>query len=288
MEERSTKFTLLLTGIFLLCLLVLAAILKPERTKESSLPSTTSTTPVSQAKPAIAAEGPAQPSDDLHGMLPPPSQFDASKQVPAGSEGEHPHNFMVLPKISNRQEVFPRCRLKPDVSNDGDSFSVLTGAAEHRFCLYFVNAPDTIGGSMKETQDQSKYFDKLTEQQLASVAQVAKKRVIDILTRKPTFDVITRWEPAPEESPKGETTYRAFVIVETDDGELENLATILVNEGLASICKSKEPLPDGTTPADYIKKLWNVQTQARSKGLGAWKLGDRHDANAMQVKYETR
>lgn len=277
MEERGTKFSLLVTGIFLLGLLVLAAILKPNRSPENTIVANNDKTqPVANpATPAVVTPTSTQT------MLPPPVRNKPAVPSPMIEPEETPS----VPAERVRQQILTDCRLKTDNSNDGDSFSVLTNSCEYRFSLYYIDAPDMNLGSLQEMKSHSAYFGNLSEQNLRTVARNAQQYVAKILAHR-KFDVITRWERAPEESPNHEITCRAFIYFKNNEGEIINLATLLVNEGLATICAVNEQLPDGTKADDFIADLQSLETEAYTKKRGAWQFQSEMN-HVAPVKYST-
>ncbi len=267
MEERSTKFSLLVTGIFLLGLLILAAILKPSRAPESS--------PTSANVPKVSgSESPVAPPSQQ--MLPPPPR-DGRLPVPPPGVADTPS----VPAEKARQQILTNCRLKPDVSNDGDSFTVMTRSCDYRFSLYFVDAPDLPLDS-KQISAQTAYFG-LTEEQLRLVARSGKEFITKVLSDR-SFDVVTRWERAPEEAPNKEVTCRAFVFLTARTGEPTNLATLLVEQGLATVCSSQEPLPDHSTTETFLADLQLLEQRAIAQKRGAWQYAS---SNTTQVRFIT-
>ncbi len=287
MEQRSTKFSLLVTGIFLIGLLALAAILKPTRPNESSAMATSA---VQQTAALQAAPQPTQQ------MLPPPPR-SGHPPVPAPALARSDEAPSV-PEMKARQQILTQCKLKADQTNDGDSFIVTTRSGEYRFSLYFVDAPELNRGSIEQFAAHRAYFGYFADQQedhLRAVAQSAKKYVSEVLANR-TFDVVTRWERSPEESPQREITCRAFLYLTADNGEPTNLASLLVAKGLATICASTEALPDRTPPEVFQAELQRIEQTAIAQKLGAWQFSDpisnEHAATwhtpTAQAKYITR
>lgn len=282
MEERGAKSSLLVTGIFLLVLLVLAAILRPNKDTsrtDRTLTSTGSSTPP-VARVVADAESLAQPSTQI--MLPPPNRGSAAVPKARVIEEDAPE----MPKEKKRQQILTNCKLKPDVSNDGDSFSVLTRSGEYRFSLYFIDAPDINFGTLQDMKNHSAYFGNLSEENLRTVSRDAQQYVAKLLQNR-KFDVVTRWERAPEESPNREVTCRAFICFRDDEGRVVNLAALLVEQGLATICATNETLPDGTAADNYITKLQKVEEVAYNQHRGAWYYQSAA-GSVTPVRYRTR
>jgi endonuclease YncB( thermonuclease family) len=283
MEERGTKFSLMVTGIFLLGLLILAALLRPDRKPETTPEASATTVQTATNKPVVGTAQPAATLGSQH-MLPPPAR--GAGAAPFQRSGQHLEQGPSVPEEKARQQILTECRLKDDHSNDGDSFSVLTRSGEYRFALYYVDAPDTNGGSVEQLQSHSGYFGNLTEQNLRNLARESKEYVRQILANR-KFDVVTRWERAPEESPNQEITARAFIFLDSTNGEKVSLSTLLVHEGLATVCLSQEMLPDGKTPDEYIADLQRLEQQAISQNRGGWRLREGNE-HVSPVKYQTR
>ncbi|MBP7951770.1 MAG: hypothetical protein KA004_19160 [Verrucomicrobiales bacterium] len=260
-EQHSTKFSLLVTGIFLLCLLILAAILKPKRSPEAAAAPERTTTPT----PAVAQA--TAPASQPQTPLPPPP-------LPAPGDASQPSAADVpsVPAERSKLQILTNCRLKEDPTNDADSFCVQTKSGDYRFSLYFVDAPDTGGSQMEATQVQCRYFGELSEQELRKVAQDAKLFMMEKL-RNSTFDVVTRWERSPEESQNQEVTCRAFIFLRGQD-DITRVADLLVQNGFAMLCEAKEVLPDYTTPDNYLELLKKFEQIAMNTRRGAWGLSE--------------
>jgi endonuclease YncB( thermonuclease family) len=281
MEERSTKFSLLVTGIFLLGLLILAAILKPNRASESSAgPGNV----VAKTNGTNGLTAPAAiPAPLSQQMMPPPPRDGVHPPIPA--PGFRREEAPSVPEEKARQQILTNCKIKVEAANDGDSFSILTRSGEYRFSLYFVDSPELNLGSIEQVRAHSAYFGNLTEEQLRNVARSAKEYVAKVLADR-TFDVVTRWERAPEESPNHEITCRAFVYLTARSGEPTNLATLLVQEGLATVCSSNETLPDGTSAGTFLGDLQVLEQKAIATKKGAWQYSAAQQ-NTTPVRYIT-
>lgn len=282
MEERGAKFSLLVTGIFLLVLLVLAAIFRPNTDTSRTDRNLTSsgTTPPPVARTVGETEMVTAPSTQT--MLPPPKRGTAAVPKARVVEDVAPE----MPKEKTRQQILTNCKLKPDISNDGDSFSVLTRSGEYRFSLYFIDAPDINFGTLQDMKNHSAYFGDLSEENLRTVSRDAQQYVAKVLQNR-KFDVVTRWERAPEESPNREVTCRAFICFRDDEGRVVNLASLLVEQGLATICATNESLPDGTDADRYITKLQKVEELAYNQHRGAWYFQSAV-GSVTPVRYRTR
>ena len=284
MEERSMKFSLLVTGIFLLGLLVLTAILKPSRSPSTELTASQEMTPEVPTVAAVAAVAPAL--TNRQPMLPPPSR-NLAPVPPPSTPGE------AVPSVSEEkatQQVLTHCTLKPDSGNDGDTITAGTRSGQYRFSLYFVDVPDLDVESFHQLQAHSTYFGNLSEQDMRTVATEAEAYVTSVLSHR-TFDVVTRWERAPEESHQQVITSRGFVFIESKDGAMVNLASLLVERGLATVCQSTEPLPDGTPATEYLQRLQALEKAAMAAKRGAWRFSPAVTMTSAQIRpatYQTR
>lgn len=275
------KFSLLVTGIFLLGLLVLTAILKPSRSSSSEAIATTEPTPQIQAVAPVAPNATSRQA-----MLPPPSRDLAPVPVPVQPGDAIPS----VPEEKMAQQVLTNCTLKPDGGNDGDTMTVGTRSGQYRFSLYFVDVPDLGAESFHQMQAHSAYFGNLSEQDMRTVASEAEAYVTSVLSHR-TFDVVTRWERAPEESHLQVITSRGFVLIESKEGAMVNLASLLVERGLATVCQSSEALPDGTPAAEYLERLQALEKSAMTAKRGAWRFSPSVIMTSAQVRpatYQTR
>jgi endonuclease YncB( thermonuclease family) len=193
----------------------------------------------------------------------------------------------MVPAEKARQQILTNCHLRPDAANDGDSFCVTTKSGEYRFSLYFVDAPDLNLGGIEQVRAHSAYFGNLTEEQLHLVARSAREYVVRELADRP-FDVITRWERAPEESPNHEVTCRAFVYLNSHSGEPMNLSALLIQEGLATVCSCDEALPDRCPGDTFLNDLRNYEQRAIGLKKGAWQFAAVNQVtNTTPVRYIT-
>jgi endonuclease YncB( thermonuclease family) len=88
-----------------------------------------------------------------------------------------------------------------------------------------------------------------------------KKRKLSPAALQRPFTIQTRWRKV-----FGPTRYYACVF--TADGN--DLAELLVRNGLARIYGTRTPLPDGTDSRTYLATLKDLEQQAKSAGLGGW------------------
>jgi endonuclease YncB( thermonuclease family) len=156
-------------------------------------------------------------------------------------------------------ERFDGCVLAPDEWTDGDSFRVrLPDGRLETFRLYFVDTTEsrTLG---KRSDEQAAYFG-LTRADAVKLGKEATAFTAAALQRP--FTIQTRWRPV-----YGSPRYYAFVF--TADGN--DLAELLVRNGLARIYGTRTPLPDGRDSRTYLATLAGLEQQAKSAGLGGWR-----------------
>ncbi len=156
-------------------------------------------------------------------------------------------------------ERFDGCLLAPDEWTDGDSFRVrlLDGRLE-TFRLYFVDTTESRTRG-KRSDEQAAYFG-LTRAGAVKLGKEAKGFTAAALQRP--FTIVTRWRRV-----FGPTRYYAFVF--TADGN--DLAELLVRNGLARIYRTRTPLLGGRDSRTYLATLAGLERHARSAGLGGWR-----------------
>jgi endonuclease YncB( thermonuclease family) len=156
-------------------------------------------------------------------------------------------------------ERFDGCVLTPDEWTDGDSFRVrLPDGRLETFRLYFVDTTESRSRG-RRSEEQAAYFG-LTRADAIKLGKEAKAFTAAALQRP--FTIQTRWRRV-----FGPTRYYAFAF--TADGN--DLAELLVRNGLARIYGTRTPLPDGRDSRTYIAFLRRLENQAKSAGLRGWR-----------------
>ncbi|MCH7227016.1 helix-hairpin-helix domain-containing protein [Haloferula sp. A504] len=161
---------------------------------------------------------------------------------------------------------------------DGDSFRIRTGAGtEHTVRLY---GADCIEATINDTTDarrlraQRRYFGlsgyggspQASIQYAKQLGMQATDRREELL-EKP-FTVHTAFADA-----RGDGKFRRiYGFVTTADGE--DLAAVLVSEGLARAYGVYRETPGGKHADDYRAQLADLELLAARKGRGAWQLTD--------------
>ena len=107
----------------------------------------------------------------------------------------------------------------------------------------------------KRSDEQAAYFG-LTRAQAVTLGKVAKDFTAQALAQP--FTIQTRWRKV-----YGSPRYYAMVYTATG----EDLAALLVKDGLARIYGTKTPLPNGQTSRQYLNGLAIVERMARNKRI---------------------
>ena len=151
--------------------------------------------------------------------------------------------------------------------NDADSFRVrLPGKDEHVIRLYYVDAPETSFSGTESVRrrvlEQSRYFGLEEPRQVVHFGREAAAFVKDTL--KNPFTVHTALARAPGRSKKP----RIYAMVHTSDGE--DLAKLLVENGLARAHGIRRALPNQTPASEYSAVLADLEIAAGLKRAGIW------------------
>jgi endonuclease YncB( thermonuclease family) len=162
------------------------------------------------------------------------------------------------PAAAKPFERFDRCTLEPDEWTDGDSFRVrLPDGRLETFRLYYNDTTESRSRG-KRSDEQAAYFG-ITHGEAVELGKVAKEFTARALAKP--FTIQTRWRAV-----FGPSRYYSFVF--TADGE--DLAELLVRNGLARIYGTRTPLPDGRDSRQYLAALATWEEQAKSARLGGW------------------
>ena len=174
------------------------------------------------------------------------------------------------PQREETWKVLKECQLAPNVSNDGDSFHVVTKEGqEHVFRLYMLDTAETSYEFPERVAAQAKDFDTTEAKTVTGglVASVVTKKLLGA----GNFTVKTQGEDARGRSAGG----RTYAVVELSNGE--DLGSILLKLGLARSYGKVAPEATGKQrrldipePEDYEK----LQARAKSSKVGIWGKGD--------------
>lgn len=187
------------------------------------------------------------------------------KEIPPQADSSSPRSE----SFDSRYEKYDGCRLVKDRRNDGDSFKVeFPDGRVEELRLYFVDAPESqfrsYGGGRTNHQridDQARDL-KVSPETAVELGQKAKKLTERILSED-RFTVFTRWD-----DPFGDRRYHAFI--EAPDTEVSWLHERLAAAGLVRIHTKGADLPNGRSKAEQERYLYQLESQARSVGAGAW------------------
>jgi endonuclease YncB( thermonuclease family) len=152
------------------------------------------------------------------------------------------------------------CRLVQNAFNDGDSFHVRHEGKEFIFRLYFVDTPESQSLYTQRSNDQAAYFG-LNRKDAVELGKKAAVFTANQLAG--TFTVYTRWRDALGRS-KLPRHYAVVMIGKND------LAELLVKNGLARIYGTRTPLPDGRDSRAYLARLSRLEETAKATSLGGW------------------
>ena len=162
---------------------------------------------------------------------------------------------------TNQWEILENCQLVTNAVVDGDSFHILHDGREYIFRLYFVDAPEKESSLKERIQDQAAYFG-IAEDDVTRAGGLAARFTRQKLTET-NFTVTTRWQNAMGRS----SLARFYCVLTVND---ENLAELLVANGIARIYGLRANVPGGLRSTTFINKLKNLELTAREKKLGVW------------------
>lgn len=241
-QDKSTRFTLVATGILLLALLLIGWLLS--RTATARRGAAGAAQPAGVVEPTVpAAPVPVPPE----ATTPPPA-------LPLNAEGKPVADYQVITEVS----------LLDDPANDGDTFLLKTPEGQHRFCLYFVDTVETDGGQLDSARDMAEYFEFDSEEPLRALGLEAREFSLRLL-RTNGFRVVTRWEKNPDED-----AFYAFIYLKDPEQGLINLAQWLVRYGLARIVSCDREQPNGMSALRFRALLIEEETRSKAEAHGAW------------------
>lgn len=187
--------------------------------------------------------------------------------------------FWCLPGLAQQPlEKLENCVYVPTGWADGDSFLVRT--AEGKELTVRLYGADCFEWHVSDETDarrlraQRRYFgisqigeDAATSIELAkSYGEKAGKHVKSLLARP--FTVFTSWADA-----RGDGRFeRVYAFVRLEDGR--DLASVLVEEGLARAYGVYRGTPNGETKEEYREAIGDLELQAAKMGRGIWARTD--------------
>ncbi len=164
-------------------------------------------------------------------------------------------------------------------ANDGDSFWVDIGEKQIHVRFYFIDCPETLASrqsDLRRLRAQTRYFGLSEGAETLRFGQQAKTFVAKILSRP--FTVHTAFANALGRSKKG----RVYAFVTTADGE--DLAALLVKEGLARTYGVGRKAPDGRSRKEVFKTLRDLEAAAMLKRVGIWAASDAEKIVAYRAE----
>ena len=186
----------------------------------------------------------------------------------------------VLPSFSADLQMFSNARLINDPANDGDSFLVeADGKPLQIIRLYFVDCPETSTGSMSDAQrvrEQARYFGLSDVARTIHFGNEAKTFTEHVLLKP--FTVHTAFASAGGRSAKG----RVYGFITTADGN--DLASLLVKNGLARTHGIGRPTPDGVSGNEMVERLRVLEISAMLKRVGIWSESDPDRIAELRAK----
>ena len=176
-------------------------------------------------------------------------------------------------------QMLPNAKLINHTANDGDSFHVDAAGKHLHVRLYFVDCPEisvmSKSGAMR-VSEQSRYFGLPSVVQTVHYGNEAKKFVSQTLSKP--FTVYTSFANALGRSAKG----RVYGFVKTADGD--DLAGLLVKQGLARAYGVGRQTPDGIARDEMIQRLKDIETAAMLKRNGIWSESDPNLIAALRAE----
>ncbi|MFH1014518.1 MAG: helix-hairpin-helix domain-containing protein [Nitrospirota bacterium] len=184
-----------------------------------------------------------------------------------------------FPSYAGDLQMFSNARLVSNPANDGDSFFVEADGKSFHVRLYFVDCPETSVGSKSDAQrvrEQMRYFGLPSAERTIHFGNEAKTFAESILAKP--FTVHTAFASALGRSSKG----RVYGFITTTDGD--DLASLLVKNGLARTHGIGRKTPDGVSRAEMIERLRDFEISAILKRVGIWSESDSDRIAELRAK----
>ncbi len=186
----------------------------------------------------------------------------------------------ILPSFSADLQMFSNARLISDPANDGDSFLVEIDEKHFQIIrLYFVDCPETSTSSMSDAErvrEQTRYFGLSDVTRTIHFGNEAKTFIEHALLKP--FTVHTAFASALGRSPKG----RVYGFIATADGN--DLASLLVKNGLARTHGVDRQTPDGISGDEMVERLRVFEISAMLKRVGIWSESDPDRIAELRAK----
>ena len=174
-----------------------------------------------------------------------------------------------LPSYAADLQMFSSVRLVNNPANDGDSFFVEAGGKSFHVRLYFVDCPETstsFKSGAQRVREQARHFGLSPAARAIHFGNEATTFVERILAKP--FTVHTAFASALGRSAKG----RVYGFIITADGD--DLASLLVKNGLARAYGMGRKTPNGIPRNEMIERLRDLETSAMLKRIGIWSESD--------------
>ena len=174
-----------------------------------------------------------------------------------------------LPSYAADLQMFSSVRLVNNPANDGDSFFVEAGGKSFHVRLYFVDCPETstsFKSGAQRVREQARHFGLSPAARAIHFGNEATTFVERILAKP--FTVHTAFASTPGRSAKG----RVYGFIITADGD--DLASLLVKNGLARAYGIGRKTPNGISRDEMIERLRDLETSAMLKRIGIWSESD--------------
>ena len=174
-----------------------------------------------------------------------------------------------LPSYAADLQMFSNVSLVNNLAIDGDSFFAEADGKSFHIRLYFVDCPETSTSSQSDARrvrEQTRYFGLSHAARTIHFGNEAKAFVERILAKP--FTVHTAFASALGRSAKG----RVYGFIITADGD--DLASLLVKNGLARAYGMGRKTPDGIPRDEMIERLRDLETSAMLKRVGIWSESD--------------
>jgi competence protein ComEA len=175
-------------------------------------------------------------------------------------------------------QVFKNCQLIETEWADGDSFLVkLPDGEEEVFRLYFVDCIErtiSTDSDRQRLREQSQHFG-ITDYAVSRDFGTESKAFTDSVLSKP-FTVFTSFADARGRSGKR----RSYAFVYTSEGN--DLAALLVSNGLARAMGVSRETPAGNPGSDHMAYLMDLELAAAVKKTGAWSASNPEALVAMR------
>jgi len=171
----------------------------------------------------------------------------------------------ILPSFSADLQMFSNGRLINDPANDGDSFLVEANGKSFHVRLYFLDCAEISASSMTDAQrvrEQTRYFGLSDPARTIHFGNEAKTFTEHVLVKP--FTVHTVFASALGRSSKG----RVYGFITTADGN--DLASLLVKNGLARTHGIGRKTPDGVSRDEMVERLRDFEISAMLKRVGIW------------------